>query len=231
MKKAYKIINKEISNNFLYNGVDYTYDGSECNSNSCGCRDGSDYCRQNEMVNLRVESINLDSVRKVFLEIQKSKKQDLVTGDDDFLDYCVDRILTIYQVYDEDSWSLLTGRGYYGEEVNGVELSSFSEIVKDIKNLIKLSPNKRIEFVLEKEYGHLLDSIKDKNWIESEINVSDVIFNQGYFKKLKPESYYQNIELPLGVYLKQGEKYRLIDGFHRFISNKDKKIIKVIYGE
>ncbi len=39
---AFKILNEGLTNNFVYDGVDYDYDSHACDDEGCGCRDGSD---------------------------------------------------------------------------------------------------------------------------------------------------------------------------------------------
>ena len=118
-----------------------------------------------------------------------------------------------------------------------------------------MSPSEKIEFLLTKEYGFLLEDIKGKNWIEVEVNMDDLVVpNQGYSKKLTGVRHYQDhvkkeydwqpslLDLPIGIYAPlEGGKYKIIDGYNRhfavvnyFNSNKklkNKKVKIITYKE
>lgn len=216
----YRILNEGVENNFLDGGVEYRYDSYSCDDESCGCRDGNDYCRSASYKGLEVESANLDSVREHFL-VTSAKKKDVVDiSNIDFVDYCVDRLLRIYQVYDKDVWDISTSHGYYGDEIDEICLNNFGSLRDDIIKVIKLSSNKRIEFVLEKEYGNLLASVGQRKWSVKKIDSSLLLVgNKEYVKKIPitQRGVYQKHNLPIGIYIKIGQKYQLVDGYHRYV--------------
>lgn len=212
----YKVLTEDLQNDFKY-VVDHAYDEYFCNDPNCGCQDGSDYCRCAHYENLRVEEIsnaNLGYIRKHFLSVTKKKKA-IEVKNTKFVEYCVDRLLRIYKVYDKNNWEISASQGYYGDEVDCVSLNCFNKIQEDLREIIKLSPTKRIEFILMKEYGHLLEDVKGKRWVEKEVPVSSIKINQHYCKKVDG---YELTGLPVGIYLRDGDNYRLIDGYHRYVS-------------
>ena len=203
--------NNQIENSFShYSCVEYEYDGKECTDSHCGCKDGSYYCTRNTYQGLRIVKVDLDGVRNHFSRKNSSE----------FFEYCVDRLLRIYKVYDCENWTLNRHAGYYGEEVGDAELdgSLFTKIVEKINHLSSLPPDEQIRCVLQEEYQKLLPQLVKCKFEKIKIDVSNVyIPNKEYHKKIiDTESYYKEFTLPLGIYLQEngGEKYRLIDGYH-----------------
>jgi hypothetical protein len=51
-----------------------------------------------------------------------------------------------------------------------------------------------------------------------------------YFKKVDKNviEEYKDRNLPIAVCIRHGDKYRLIDGYHRFVANKDKEKVNII---
>jgi len=230
MKIQYKIFNDCFDTNFLYSGVDYEYDDYICDDGNCGCRDGSDYCRCSHHEGLRVKDIDLIRVRNNILEKSQKRKSPILT-EDTFLHYCVDRLLVKYKAFESEMWCVIASRGYYGEEVDKIVFEDNS-LFKDIRHLHKCAPNARIEFVLEKEYGHLLSSLIGKKYKNKKVLVSDLIVsNTEYYKKIDSSEITLDETLPIGIYLKDGEKYKLVDGYHRYLLNKDKKEVDIIFAE
>jgi hypothetical protein len=225
----FKILNEGIENNFLYSGAEYEYDGREC-PDDCECKNGG-YCRSNYYVNLRMKNIDLRRIREHFLEKTAKTKGRIETKNIDFIHYCVDRLLRINKVYLTDNWSISTSHGYYGDEIDQIDLSNFGLIKEKIIQIIQLTPNKRIEFILNEEYGFLIDKVKDKNWGIINAKIEDIrMGSEEYRKKADTGIYDEKSDLPIGVYVKEGNFYRIIDGYHRFIANKDKKNVEIIVG-
>ena len=224
----YKILDGNISNSFsTYGDVEYEYDSKECNRSYCGCRDGTDYCRGSTYQGLRVESVDLDSVRKHFL--QEIKKTTLPPSDPKFMDYCVDRLLRLNKVYNTEDWEINTCSGYYGQEISDAKLDDnlFGDILEKTKHLISLAPDERIRYVLQEEYQFLLPQLLKCKFKETEIDIKDIFIpNREYHKKIqKGDLVYKNFSLPIGIYSLESENidlhkahYRLVDGYHRYCS-------------
>lgn len=139
----------------------------------------------------------------------------------DCFEYFVDRLARLHKVYSTDNWEISTCSGYYGEEISSIYCTNFSEFGVDVNTLVGMSLREKIEFVLLKEYGYLLDELKDKKWSQKTINKKDVILNSDYYKKIGVDEYSLLDHSPIGIYLRMGDKYRLIDGYHRFTSTKE----------
>lgn len=207
----------QIENHFsYYDCVEYDYDGNTCTNPNCGCRNG-DYCRCRTYKGLRVTKIDLEEVRKHFLPKNNKGGRSF-----EFVEYCVDRILRLEKVYDTDNWTMLARNGYYGEELSHAELATdlFTTIVEKVHKILSLPPSDRIRYVLEEEYQSLLPELVNCKFKEIEVNISDIFIpNKEYHKKIKDlDSVYNEFMLPIGIYKQEGNKYRLIDGYHRYCS-------------
>lgn len=82
------------------------------------------------------------------------------------------------------------------------------------------------------EYGYLLDCVESVTSV-SIIEVSPRAIctpQMEYFKKVDKDviEEYKDRNLPIAVCVKHGDKYRLIDGYHRFVANKDRDKINVV---
>ena len=249
----YDALNNGLKNRFN-TIVDYSYDSCDCDDSDCGCRnaDYSDYCRSSRYTGLRVDEIDIESIKCYFLSsrepktlwktvliesyptLYKSSKSLNYCSDDTFLSYCVDRLLRIYKTYDKDNWEITTRRGYYGDEIDNIFLDTeiFNKIIKDIIVLCKIDQSKRIEYVLEKEYGFILDELKDKKFELKKVPFNLLRANSIYSKKINPVDKYKFSEDDaIGIYIDRGGYYSLIDGNHRFCeltNQKHKKSVNII---
>lgn len=194
--------------------VEYDYDRD---SSGCQCYD---YCRCSRIVNTKIISINIESIILGITDFTKNE----------FLKYCIDRILSIGDINNLSNWEVNICNGYYGEEANGVSLDRniINNICQKIDEIEKLSDIDKIKKVLEEEYGYLLDVIKPMTSAKIEvIKTSEINFpNDVYVKKLdiKRIDRYKDYLFPRGIVLKNGTNLRLIDGYHRLTSAKKNNI-------
>jgi hypothetical protein len=145
--------------------------------------------------------------------------------------YCIDRILRINKLWDPEYWDPHWSSGYYGDEVDSIEISDvvYQKIYTDIDHILSL-PNlkEKIEYILILEYGYLLEKIKTRNYEVIEVNKSDIIFGQDFYRKKvdKELEYYtdNHFDLIKGVCLLDDGKWRVIDGYHRLLSSKKDKV-------
>lgn len=136
-------------------------------------------------------------------------------------EYCLYRILISEKFYENKHWEIGVGRGYYGDEITDVTLNhdSYNKLCEHIKKLNELNDNQRIEYVLIEEYGYLLETIKNIDWQIKKIFVKDIVISQEvYVKKVENNIYDKTYKLPIGIYLKDVRGYKIIDGYHRYVS-------------
>lgn len=234
MSKKYKYWTKiQFPDNFCYSGVDFDYD-TERHCEEYGCSEDG-ICRCSTIENIEVKNIDINEIYSTVIDSGQKLRVDLnFKQDEEFINYCVYRLLVINKVYETSSWEVSTCRGYYGEEIDKVQFCDSNTISKQIDTLYNVSAQERIRRILEMEYGFVLESFKGKKFVEKEISVDDIfVGNDSYRKKVESGLYKEYPkDLPIGIYLKDGEKYRLIDGYHRFIDLAQKqKTVKIISAE
>jgi hypothetical protein len=178
-------------------------------------------CRCERLENVRVEedSIDLEYIAEFFMTKKEAKAQDNI------LKYCIERLLVISNMYDPDNWDVDTCGGYYGEEICSVRMyndpSPFYE-------LIEKSNVERVKYILEKEYGYLLDELKSKTKARVvHPEIEDIKPVQNSYPKMVDGSMYGERWLPYCVCVKEDGVYRIIDGHHRYASAMARGLTKI----
>lgn len=225
-----KTITKIFERTNLQYDVEYDYERSAC---TCDAYERGDYCRCTTIERAWVESIDIEKViDKLYTKYCKEHSE--------INEYCFDRICSALKIYDKDYYEVESCWGYYGEEVDGVYFENEEKIFNSYNELLKLDSDiEKIKYVLELEYGYLLDRVSIKTSAKIEVvNTEKVkLPQQEYFMKLSKEVIedYKNRKLPVAVCIKEKDRfhdvfdrYILIDGYHRFIANKDKNVNKII---
>ena len=205
--------------------AEYDTEHSMCNGS---CREAGDYCRCSVVTQTKITSVNIQSiVSSLFYNTAENK--------DEMLKYCIDRVLTYSDANKLDCWEVSVVRGYYGEETNGSYMyeSSVNAIKPIVDRLFELkSPAKRILAVLEWEYGYLLDDLKNiKHCNLTKLAPKDIVVpQQEHYRKLNKDTVAQYKEFygPICVCLKSGDRYRIIDGYHRLQAHMEDKKIDVL---
>ncbi len=193
-----------------------------------------------EITNVSITSITEKIFKQVFDNESQYKRDKVITDllfdyDSDLVNkYCIHRILTILKVWNPESWSAEKISGYYGDEVGHVLINSdiFEKISFHVAELINLTTLKsKIEYVLKLEYGHILDSIKDKEYSIVNINIDELYFSQkNHHKNVlnKNVDFYSDKEYLRdsirGVAEWSEGKWRVIDGYHRLSHTKFPKV-------
>lgn len=220
--------NKEVMKNTLdkfvktnlYYSIDYDYRRS-----GCTCND--DICRCTTIEDSWIENIHVNNVIE---ELYKKYK----TKNDNFVDrYCFDRICHMLKIYDKDLYEIEVTSGYYGEEVDGIYFINEKKLADCYSTVQKLNKDiDKIKYCLEFEYGYLIDSVKNTTRVSLvRLYPSELIVPQReYFHRLFTSvvDYYKDIKLPICICIKDNDKYRLIDGYHRYAANEDKETIVII---
>lgn len=226
----------DIHKNFVYY-INYNYDNIyDCQNQ--GCYD--DICRCSVIDNIDIYKIDISKISKeiyddIFDNSIATKRNNninkiLYNIDEEFNLYSIDRIIRHFKLWDKDSWESNIIRGYYGEEIDSIKIDNsialkIKKCLNDIFSIRGLSS--RIEFLLNLEYGHILPELIGSKYKISEINKDDIIyFKKDYLKSCDKEDYYldKNYNGIRGIVLPKDGKFRLIDGYHRFLSTDNKKI-------
>lgn len=229
--------------------IDFNYSGVECNyehiydCQSYGC---DSICRCGRIENTYIESIDIHKIVEVLyknyigdndLSTQRDNKlKHILFGTGRELDiYTIDRVVRKYKLYDSESWEVDVVGGYYGEELNGILISSYiaNKIEEELNIAFLIDElNGRVEYLLILEYGSLLPELEKCNYEITEVDKKDVIFGSKdhYDKvKLKDLTHYneKNYDGIRGVVLEKDGKIRVIDGYHR-IHTSNGKSVKVL---
>jgi hypothetical protein len=216
-------IDIEFFPNCDYCGVKSHYDSHQAHDHDERCK--NDYCRCSTIKNTGIDSVDMSEVLDRVMMYWE------LDSEDEILVYCVDRILRHFELWDIHNWQVNVCGGYYGEEVDSVTPPDTlqEEIIKNVKCMYE-SDNK-IEYVLQLEYGNVLPQLQNKKWSIVTVPKSDVILGNGdYMKRVPKERCYTEYKGIVAVCTKEENKYRLWDGYHRYVTTTDKQI-KILVGE
>jgi len=132
--------------------------------------------------------------------------------------YCADRILRYHRVWEHDLWDIPIFGGYYGDEIREVRYRGFEAINRHLLQMLELKEDTdKLFFVLELEYGYILDCLVGKIFHLEKIQKSKLLYNEVYCRKIDYVKEYEEYpqDMARGICVKQGDNYRLIDGYHR----------------
>jgi hypothetical protein len=207
-------INKALEADFMYNGVNCDYGESHC---PIGCDCGV-ICRESVLTGAKVADVDLERVSEKF--VVKQDKNSI-------LHYAIERQLAVMGFYNTERWEVQTVCGYYGEEVSDVTMNScdpepFIDLVNAKNDL------KRVHKILIAEYGYVLEELKPLKNVEiKKVVLDDVVPAQnGYVKKVSA-GFYGGRNLPHCVCVVQGDRYRIIDGHHRYATARSEGLTHI----
>jgi len=221
---------------FQYNGVyvDYSY-SYDCESYGC---DEEGICRCGSIHNEHVDSVDVSSiVKKIYDDFFEQGKaadrnnaiNEVLYGIGKDIDiYTIDRIIRSYKIWENENWNIEVEGGYYGQEVGDVTIkeSIADKIEEELLTVFSLpSLKEKIEYLLKLEYGKILPEIADSSYESMVIDKDDIIFGvEKHLKKVmkKDLDFYsdKNYNSIRGIVKKSGDKWQVIDGYHRIFSTK-----------
>lgn len=207
--------------NLSWNGVEYDYERSACTCNEW-------ICRCTTIDRAWIESININ---KVISNLYSSNFNKNSISYIDF--YCFDRICRFFHVWDKEYYEVEVCGGYYGEEIGGVYFENEDKVISEFNKLLELKNDiDKIKYILQLEYGYVIESVENSNNI-SIINCNPklIIFPQReYYRKLEKNvvDSYKGYKAPCAICKKQGDKYLIVDGYHRVAANQDEENITII---
>lgn len=230
-----------IKSNYLYD-IDYESIGNY----SCeeyGCNDEG-ICRCYTIEEVDINSVNLSSISKdIYSQLfpnnditvkRDNKINTILNGYDKVIidKYCIHRILVINKIYNSNSWDPKWDSDYYGDEIISIDIKKhlLKIIDEQINTVVSMdSISEKIEYVLNLEYGSILPKIKNKTFSILEVDKNDIVFGQkNHLERVMKEEmkFYSdvNYQLPRGIVYKDGNKWRVIDGYHRISKSTNNKI-------
>ena len=233
---------KIVGTNFIYH-TDYDYnDYRDCESYGC---DEEGICRCGTIDDAHVISVKIppmvNEIYENYFDNSLSTKRNstintILGGVSKEIDiYTIDRILRINKVYEPSNWDVQVCGGYYGQEIDDVILED--SVAKKIENQLEDAFNiidltERIEFLLMLEYDKILPELKGLSYKITEVERDSIIFgSDAHYKNVLNEDleHYsdKNYCSIRGIVISKGDKYRLIDGYHR-CSKSENRLIKVL---
>lgn len=225
---------------FQYNGIyiDYNYI-YDCENYGC---DEEGICRCGSIENEYVESVDVSLiVKKIYNDFFEQGKaadrnntiNEVLYGIGKDIDiYTIDRILRSYKIWETQNWNIEVEGGYYGQEVGDVKIkeSIADKIEEELLTVFSLpSLKEKIEYLLKVEYGKILPEIVDSTYEYIVIDKDEIIFGvEKHLNKVmkKDLDFYsdKNYNGIRGIVVKSGDKWRVIDGYHRIFSTKWPKV-------
>ncbi len=197
--------------------LDFHYCGVEVKYERCSCSCG-------KISEVEVSEVDLNQIMWTvcnYLELNTELDR-----------YCVDRIIRKANLYNKYDWDWNISNDYYGDCIEKV-IPTYNSFYTYINHYLKYTTDEdKILCLLSLEYGYILDSIRDKKWSIIDVNLDDIIIpNKEHISSIELESWYEENELPICICIKKGDKFQLIDGYHRLKSLKNKDKIRIILGE
>jgi len=236
-------MNKLLDKDFKGYGLNYNYDNEyHCDEHSC---DNEGICRCSTIENARIEYVDIkrivDEIYTLYFDNSKSTKRhniinSILYGVGKEIDiYTIDRIVRAHKIWKSDNWDISIEGGYYGEEFGDIKIidSLAKRIERDLDSAFDIEDlDKRIEFILNIEYGYILPELVNSKYEIIEIKKSDIIFGSDtHYKKIQTENleHYSNKNYSgiRGIVKEKDGKFRLIDGYHR-VYKFDGDLIKVL---
>lgn len=221
---------------FQYNGVyvdyGYTYD---CENYGC---DEEGICRCGTINNEHIDSVDVSLiVKRIYDEFFEQGKaanrnnaiNEVLYGIGKDIDiYTIDRILRSYKIWENDNWNIEVDGGYYGQEAGNVTIKETiaDKIDEELWTVFSLpSLKEKIEYLLNVEYGKVLPELSNCNYESIVIDKDDVIFGvEKHLNKVmkKDLDFYsdKNYSGIRGIVVKSGDKWRIVDGYHRIFTTK-----------
>ena len=203
-----------------------------------------EYNRCMDIVNARVTGINVETLAEECL-----LNKDVPS----MVRYAVYRIISQSRLADKDNWTVEVCGGYYGDEIDGCSFYDSQEVDRVEEALSRITDacteKQLLDIALEFEYGYVLDSLQGKSATIDCVNPDNIMPNaRNHYNRLDRDrvSEYGNKylekswdkkpttfqKLPVCVVLKEGRKYLLIDGCHRYTAyvksvGKDMNVVVV----
>ena len=142
--------------------------------------------------------------------------------------YTIDRILRSYKIWENENWNIEIEGGYYGQETGDVTIKeAIADKIEAELWLVFALPTlkEKIEYLLKVEYGKVLPELSNCNYESIVIDKEDVIFGvEKHLNKVmkKDLDFYsdKNYSGIRGIVVKSGDKWRIVDGYHRIFTTK-----------
>lgn len=231
-----------IGHNFGYDGFNVKYDTVySCDESGC---DDEGVCRCGQIYNqeIEIERVDVSRVSEIIYELYfdsgiSTKRNNIINsvlyGVTDEIDkYVIDRVLRINKIWNPNSWKVELTGGYYGQEIGDIIFNESVgiKIEKEIYEALSIfNLSERIEYLLNLEYDKILPELSGSSYELITVDRDSIYFGSyNHFKNVIKEDldYYSDKRYRgiRGIVIKDGDRYRLIDGYHRCSKSENKKV-------
>jgi hypothetical protein len=221
--------------------------GWETSCEEFGCNEEG-ICRCGVIVDFRLSNINVQDLTKLIYKklFNNTKAIRRINNIHSLLNdyehesincYFINRVLTINKIWSEENWNFTILNGYYGQEVGEIRMKEevFERVNSQLQQILNLDTlEDKTTLSLKFENGFHLETLKGKKFTLNTISKSELFFaNPNHLEKTKLEdlSHYKDYhyyKYPFGIVIKEGDKYRVIDGHHRILKNDIKNYLLII---
>ncbi len=172
-------------------------------------------------------------------EYARSEKTNLVLRGygSKFEIYCLERVLVANRVYLPGNWEHMLTRGYYGQEVDSLTISRdvADECSRQYESICGIEGlGGRVERLLVIEYGSILPQLRGCTWSIGEVPRERLVYPQPRHRDSASRGRVyegRDPESIMGVCKREGDQYRVVDGYHRLTQTKGDKVTIIIADE
>jgi hypothetical protein len=201
----------------------------------CVCNDtcaGEGTCRSFAIDSLEITNADLDGIAtrahaqtlpqdKVAIRRSDRSRQVLWGHDSRFDAFCLERILVCLRAHAQSAWRVTATQGYYGQEVGSIRMDmriveSATTLFDKIMSMKSLDD--KVSMLMEIEYGFLLDDLRSRSWSLRVVPRDKIYFpQQSHMERASRGTVYseRRPDAIMGLCIKEGDIYRVVDGYHR----------------
>ena len=148
--------------NFLYSGIDVDYN-REYSCESSGC-DSEGICRCSTIYDSHITYVDVSTLVNIIYDMiydnsksseRQNKINDIFGITKELEIYTIDRVIRKALIYDKNIWEINVGGGYYGEEIESVELDDkyADKLEKILSEALSINTVKeRVEYLYRQFY-------------------------------------------------------------------------------
>jgi hypothetical protein len=144
--------------------------------------------------------------------------------------YCIVRLASSCKIYEPGLYDVVEEEGW---SVIDSDSEVWIDFLEEVSGLLSIDDeDEMIRHVLMKEYGYLLQRLKEVHFFVKEIDIS-YIKEPVDLRRCAGEVTTGPEDLPIGIYEAVGSSYRIVDGHHRWAHavSAGRKKVKVLVFE
>lgn len=171
----------------------------------------------NKIINIKIKHV----YERILISEYLERFRNNYFSNDLIREYAIERVFCINNLYLSDSWKPNIERGFEFDEFISVEMKNYYRILSSLSFIVHAKDdNQIIEYILSEENNYLPIEAQYKNWEIDIINKKNITTNRKIMSQ-KIKSFELDSYIPLGIYLKDDDKYELLDGHERFANAPD----------